>query len=314
MDSEFNISTSFTLLGLVEMDGLKYLYSSLSFLIYVLTLLCNLIIVIAVWTEESLHQPMYVLIASLVLNGIIGSSSFFPKLIVDLVSSTTVISRDACFIQSFCLMISAYCEISTFTLMAYDTHLAICHPLRYNSLMSNVVVLNLLVGSFFFNLIIVLIIILLSARLPLCGSQINSIFCDNMSLFILSCVDTSMNKLYGTIIFVSYLVTAIIIIVYSYIQIFLVCIKVSKDAGKKATHTVVTHLLNFSIFLTGALFIFIRYRLENTHIPIFIHILLSITALLFPPFLTPLIYGLRTKALKIKIMCLLHKYMNGDVT
>ncbi|KAG8430084.1 hypothetical protein GDO86_018507 [Hymenochirus boettgeri] len=302
MVSEFNISTSFTLLGLVEMDGLKYLYSSLLLLIYLLILLFNLIIVIAVWAEESLHQPMYVLIASLVLNGIIGSSSFFPKLIVDLVSSTTVISRDACFIQSFCLMISTYCKISTFTLMAYDTHLAVCHPLRYNSLMTNVVVLNLLVGSFFFNLIIVLITILLSARLPLCGSQINNIFCDNMSLFILSCLDSSVNNIFGTVTFAFYLITALLILLYSYIQIFLVCTKVSKDAGKKATHTVVTHLLIFSIFLKGVLFIFIRYRLENVNLPTLVHILLSMTALVFPPILTPLIYGLRTKTLKTQVI------------
>ncbi|KAG8430855.1 hypothetical protein GDO86_019863 [Hymenochirus boettgeri] len=255
---------------------------------------------------------MYILIASLVLNGIIGSSSFFPKLIVDLVSSTTVISRDACSIQSFFMLTCACSEISTFTLMAYDTHLAVCHPLRYNSLMTNAVVVNLIAGTFSLNVIIVLIPILLSARLPLCGSKINSIFCDNMSLFVLSCIDNSINKLYGSVIFVSYLITAILIIVYCYIQIFLICIKLSKDASKKATHTVVTHLLNFSIFLTGALFLFIRHRLENLNVPTFLNILLSIAAPVVPPFLTPLIYGLRTKALKIKIICQMQKYMNGN--
>ncbi|XP_041437263.1 olfactory receptor 52B6-like [Xenopus laevis] len=307
MESGFNLSTNFILLGLVEMERLNYLFSTISLVMYLFILLCNLIVVLVVLGNESLHQPMYILIANLVMNGLFGSSAFFPKLLVDLFSSSVMISRTGCFIQAFCLMIAAYCQISTFTIMACDTYVAVCHPLRYGTLMTSAVALNLIIGSFFFNLTLVLIIVLLAARLPLCGSTINSIFCDNMSIFILSCVDTSVNKLYGSIIFVSYLTSAIFIIGFSYIQIFLVCLKVSEDAGKKAIHTVVTHLLNFSIFLIGGLFIFIRYRMENARIPLYVHILLSVTAIVCPPMLTPLIYGIRTKALKIKMVCHLQK-------
>ncbi|KAG8430085.1 hypothetical protein GDO86_018508 [Hymenochirus boettgeri] len=304
---EFNISTSFFLRGMVEMEQLRYLYGALSFVTYLFTLLCNLMVVIVVLKEKSLHQPMYSLITSLVLDGWFSSSSFLPKLIVDLFSSSVVVSREECYIQSFCLLFAYSCEVSTFTIMAYDTHLAVCHPLRYNSLITNTVAVNLIAGSHFFNLILVLIVILLSARLPLCGFQINGIFCDNLSLYILSCVDSSINKVFGSVVFLMYLISALLVITYSYIRIFLICLRVSKDAGKKAIHTVVTHLLNFCIFLTGLLFVFIRYRLENGNLPLFIHILLSVAALVFPPLLTPLIYGIRTKALRTKLLVHLHK-------
>ncbi|KAE8628137.1 hypothetical protein XENTR_v10007351 [Xenopus tropicalis] len=301
---EFNQSTNFILLGLVEMESLKYLYSVLSLVLYMFTLLSNLMVVLVVLGNESLHQPMYILIANLVVNGLFGSSAFFPKLIVDLFFSLLMISRAGCFIQAFCLLVATYCEISTFTIMAYDMYVAVCNPLRYGTLMTSTVALNLIAGSLFLNLTLALSTVLLATRLPLCGSKLNSIFCDNMSIINLSCVDTSLNKVYGSILFISYLLSAILIIAVSYIQIFLVCLKVSKDASRKAIHTVVTHLLNFSIFLIGVLFIFIRYRMENTGIPLYIP---AVTALVFPPMLTPLIYGIRIKALKYKIVCHLQK-------
>ncbi|OCT56457.1 hypothetical protein XELAEV_18000079mg [Xenopus laevis] len=94
---------------------------------------------------------------------------------------------------------------------------------------------------------------------------------------------------------------------YCYMRIFLTCLKVSEDAGKKAAHTLVTHLLNFSIFLVAALFIFIRYRLGDINLPLAVHVLLSASGLIFPPLLNPLIYGLRTKALKVKVLCYLQR-------
>ncbi|OCT55234.1 hypothetical protein XELAEV_18003657mg [Xenopus laevis] len=100
---------------------------------------------------------------------------------------------------------------------------------------------------------------------------------------------------------------SMLIIAYSYVRILHICLKISKGAGKKAIHTLVTHLLNFSIFLIGALFIFIRYRLENINLPLVFHILLSITGSVFPPLLNPLVYGIRTKALKIKVISHLEK-------
>ncbi|XP_041437259.1 olfactory receptor 52E2-like [Xenopus laevis] len=307
MENVFNTSTSFILLGIEEMEHYKYLYCGFVLVTYLLILLFSSLIISVVLLDESLHEPMYTLIANLMLNGIFGASCFLPKLILDLFLSSKVISRAACFIQSFCVTIFGYFEIAAFTIMAYDTYLAVCHPLRYPTLMTNKTSLKLIVGSVVFNVTFVLVSVLLSAQLPLCGSHINNYFCDNMSIFILSCVDSSVNRLYGTVKFVTYLMVSMLIIAYSYVRILHICLKISKGAGKKAIHTLVTHLLNFSIFLIGALFIFIRYRLENINLPLVFHILLSITGSVFPPLLNPLVYGIRTKALKIKVISHLEK-------
>ncbi|XP_002942369.2 olfactory receptor 1M1 [Xenopus tropicalis] len=303
----YNISSSFLLLGIVEMERLNYLYCALSLLAYLFILLCSTIIILVVLQEESLHEPMYTLIANLVLNGIFGSSTFFPKLTVDLLLSYKEISRAGCLIQSFCVLFFGYCEISLFAIMAYDTYWAVCHPLHYAAIMTNRKILRLVLASLFMNCLLVGTAVLLSARLPLCGVHIKSVFCDNTALFVLSCVDTSVNKIFGTINFTCFLSVHLLLIAYCYVRIFLTCLKVSENAGRKAAHTLVTHLLNFSIFLVATLFIFIRYRLGDINIPVIVHVILSASGLIFPPLLNPLIYGVRTKALKVKVLCYLQR-------
>ncbi|KAE8628140.1 hypothetical protein XENTR_v10007354 [Xenopus tropicalis] len=302
MENELNTSKNFVLLGIEEMERFKYLYCSLLLLIYFFILLFSCTIISVVLLDESLHEPMYTLIASLLLSGIFGSSCVFPKLITDLLLSSKEISRVACFTQTFSVTLFGYFEVSTFTIMAHDTYIAVGNPLRYPTLMTNSVVFKLMMGSLIFTVILTLPVPLLSARLPICGSHIRNVFCDNPSILILSCVDTSMNKLYGNVSFVSYVMVMTLLIAYAYLRIYLICLKISKDASKKAIHTLVTHLLNFSIFMAGGLFLFVRYRLGNTNLPLTYFTILSIMGFIFTPLFSPLIYGIRMQTLKVRII------------
>eukprot|EP00079_Xenopus_tropicalis_P013598 XP_002942373.2 PREDICTED: olfactory receptor 5F1-like [Xenopus tropicalis] len=307
MENVSSVSRHFVLLGLVEMEDLRYLYCILSLFLYIFILLLSLGIVLVVLTEESLHEPMYIFICNLTFNGMLGSSSFFPKLIVDLLASSHQISHVGCFLQVLGMVTYAFYELSSFTLMAYDRYLAVCDPLRYATKMTNTKAVRLILSFFGYSFISVLVGVILSARVSYCGTQIKNIFCDNLSLIVLSCGDSSVNNLYGALVTAILLVFTLLIIAYSYVKIFIVCLKISKEACEKAIHTVVTHLLGFSLFLVGGLFLFIRFRLGNNNLPLFAHILLSITFIIFPPLLNPLIYGIRTKALSAKIFHHLHK-------
>ncbi|XP_073404487.1 olfactory receptor 2A14-like [Dendrobates tinctorius] len=307
MENAFNISKNLVLLGILEMEGLKYLYCVMSIVLYSFIILLSIIIVFVIVTDSRLHEPMYILISNLVLNGIFGSSSFFPKLIVDLITSSTTISHGNCIAQAVCVTLFAIYEMSTFSIMAFDRYLAICHPLRYGILMTNEKVINLIVGSFVVAFILVLTAVLLTWKLPLCGNRLNNIFCDNMSIIVLSCVDSSISQCFSATVVVFYLVVTVSITLFSYLQIFLVCLKVSGESRQKAVHTLVTHLLNFYIFSVGFLFIFIRYRLGRVKLPVILHVLLSVTTLIVPPLFNPLIYGVRTNALKTRLIHYLPK-------
>ncbi|XP_056415971.1 olfactory receptor 1509-like [Hyla sarda] len=301
MENAFNLSKNLVLLGLLEMEGLRYLYCVLSIFLYSFILLLSVIIVFIIFIDKRLHEPMYILISNLVLNGIFGSSSFFPKLIFDLMTSSTTITHGNCVAQALCVTLFAFYEMSTFTIMAYDRYLAVCHPLHYGMLVTNERIIQLTVGSLVLAFILVLIGLLLTWKLPLCGNMLNNIVCDNMSMVILSCVDSSISQLYSASVSVIYLCVTILVTVFSYLKIFFVCLKISGESHQKAVHTLVTHLLNFSVFLVGFFFVFMRYRLGNVKLPIVIHALFSVTALIVPPLLNPLIYGVRTHVLKMKV-------------
>ncbi|OCT56458.1 hypothetical protein XELAEV_18000080mg [Xenopus laevis] len=77
-------------------------------------MLLSLEIVLVVLTEESLHEPMYIFICNLTFNGMLGSSSFFPKLIIDLLTSSHQISHTGCFLQVLFMMMNDLFEIFSF--------------------------------------------------------------------------------------------------------------------------------------------------------------------------------------------------------
>ncbi|CAI9591947.1 unnamed protein product [Staurois parvus] len=292
---------------MVELEKQKYLYFCLSTIVYSFTLIISSVIIYAILKERSLHEPMYILIASLLFNEIIGSSSFFPKLMIDLITSSKNISRTECLIQNLCISTFAVFEMTTFTIMAYDRYLAICQPLQYSMLMTSEKVVKIISWCWGITFVILVMLLLLTAALPLCRDKINNIFCDNMSLIVLSCVNSSNSSLPSAIVFSIYFVTTIVVTAFSYLRIFFVCMNFSKESRQKAVHTVVTHLLNFSVFLIGVFFVVLRYRLDNVTLPLTVHVLLSVTPLVFPALFNPLIYGVRTHALKIRLIQYLWK-------
>ncbi|XP_068121917.1 olfactory receptor 4B13-like [Hyperolius riggenbachi] len=301
MVSTTNIST-LVLLGLAEMEGLRYLCCALAGIVYFFVMTLSTVIVYVVVTEQSLHEPMYILIGNLVLNGLFGSSAILPKLIIDLISLTKTISHALCIVQGLTMGLFGVYEMCTFTVMACDRYLAVCHPLHYKTLMTNEKVIKILAGCWVVNFTLDAILLFLIWILPLCGDKINNIFCENMSIVTLSCVDSTANRFFTGTIMTTYLTVTIVVTVFSYLKIFLTCLKLSKESRQKAFHTLVTHLINFAVFLIGVFFIVIRYRLGDIQLSLGVHITMSIMPVVFPPLLNPLIYGIRTRALKIKVL------------
>ncbi|XP_014352382.1 olfactory receptor 52E4-like [Latimeria chalumnae] len=136
MENDSDIST-LMLSGFGEMDNLNYLYFFLTLLTYIAIVSANLLLMIIIVLEESLHEPMYILIGNLAANGLYGSTAFFPKLLANLVTEAPTISRTGCLIQIFFIHTNAGLEIFLLALMAYDRYMSICNPLRYTSVMTN---------------------------------------------------------------------------------------------------------------------------------------------------------------------------------
>ncbi|XP_073524964.1 olfactory receptor 52B6-like [Phyllobates terribilis] len=299
----------YVLLGLKEMEHLKYLYSMIALVLYVIIIFLCTLMVYVVWAEASLHEPMYIFICNLMWNDIIGSSSFLPKLAIDLLSGWSTISFSGCLIQSFGIQSFAAVEALTFTLMAFDRYLAVGFPLRYHSLMTNRRALQGLAVIWLVVSKVSLVSAILVVRLTLCGNGINSVYCETMSLTRLSCFSTVVNDAYGTfwslLLHGGSLTTA----TYCYIRTFLVCHKISMEASQKAIHTLVTHIITFYTFMVTVLFVSFRYRLNGGYLSTMTHVIIAIGGFSVCISLNPLIFGIRTKALKIKMIQNLKKIL-----
>ncbi|KAM5180476.1 olfactory receptor 51I2-like [Mantella aurantiaca] len=245
---------------------------------------------------------MYSFISSLCFNGIYGSSSFFPSLFINLLQKTQTISYSLCLGQLFCLHTYGSNELTILSAMAYDCFVCICNPLRYHQIMTASTVFKLIAGAYLQPIVFFGIQFILTIRLPLCSSEILKIYCDNWSVVRLSCIDTKLNNFYGIFVSTTMLGLMPLFIFYSYVQIFRVCVRSSKEVREKALQTCSPHLISFVIFITNSLFEIILYRFVPTNLPYELRVTTSVQFLVALPILNPFIYGLKMKEIKTKII------------
>uniref|UniRef100_A0A3Q3JN00 G-protein coupled receptors family 1 profile domain-containing protein n=1 Tax=Monopterus albus TaxID=43700 RepID=A0A3Q3JN00_MONAL len=263
----------------------------LSLLIYMSIISANLVIVLSVCLETSLHQPMYVFICSLCLNSLYGSTGFFPRFLMDLLSDTHFISHPLCFIQMYITDTYVGHEVSLLTVMAYDRFVAICQPLHYHSKMTFRMVLILLivavlhpaclVGSFFYQL----------SSLSLCGNQLPRIVCTIWVIIKVLCVDTTVFSIASQIFAAISIFIPLSFVLYTYLRILLVCRRSSSEFRGKALQTCLPHtvtFVNFCIFLFCD-FSLSWYKIDEVNT---FSIVLSLEFLIIPPIINPVVYGL----------------------
>ncbi|XP_039185829.1 olfactory receptor 1509-like [Crotalus tigris] len=286
--------THFVFLGLTDNRSLELFLFLIFFIIYLLTLVGNLLIVVTVACDRCLHTPMYFLLGNLSFLDICHSSVTAPKMLLDSVFRQKIISFGGCVAQFFFLHICASAEIFLLTIMAYDRCVAICYPLQYVTLV-NLKICVCLVGALWIGGIIhSLVQTVLTLRLPFCGPNvIDSFFCDIPPVMKLACADTYFTEVLmisnsGVISLLCFLA-----LVSSYAIIFLSLRKQTAEGRRKAFSTCAAHLLVVILFLGPCIFIYTRptssFSTEK---------MAAVFYTMVTPFLNPLIYTLRNKEVK----------------
>ncbi|KAM6955162.1 olfactory receptor 4P4-like [Lycodopsis pacificus] len=126
----------FTLSGLSGTNNYRVILFALTLLCYCVIWLVNLTIIVTIIVDKKLHEPMYIFLCNLCINGLYGTAGFYPKFLKDLLSTTHVISYAGCLLQGFVMYSFACSELSILAVMAYDRYLAICRPLHYHFVMT----------------------------------------------------------------------------------------------------------------------------------------------------------------------------------
>ncbi|KAM3868867.1 olfactory receptor 8G17-like [Diretmus argenteus] len=292
---------SFTL----QLEGLKVSDDSMYpaffffFISYLFIMFSNVGIVFLVCTQKSLHQPMYLLFCNLPINDILGNSIMVPRLLADMLlpPSERLISYYECVVQAFTTHMFATASHTILMIMSFDRYVAICNPLRYATIMNKTMVIKLTVSAWGVAFVLVGILLGLTIRLNRCRTLISNPYCDNASLFKLSCESVFINNVYGLTFTVVLLTASIGSVVLTYSKITAVCLTSKiKSLNSKALQTCSTHLSVFMIMFLCGMVIVIMHRFPQYSD------YRKLSAILFhiiPGSLNPIIYGMQSTEIRI---------------
>ncbi|XP_045928783.1 olfactory receptor 52B2-like [Micropterus dolomieu] len=293
-----------TTLGLSD----AYIYPAFLFgtLTYLLIMFFNLLVLITIFWSKKLHKPMFILLFNLPISDMVGATAFFPQLVFSIVTQNRLISYPACITQAFLIHVYGTGNLLILSAMAYDRYIAICFPLKYNAIMTQHKLVRIIMIIWFINLSLMVTLISLLERLKNCRTNIVDLYCNNPSLLKLACEDTEVNNYYGLFTIVLLQGGSLLIIVFTYAQILRTCVMTNQtDARRKAIQTCGSHLVVFLILQINTMVTLISHRFES--VSPFLRRALGVSVLVFPPFLDPIIYGLKTAELKQSIKMLLKR-------
>ncbi|XP_029435471.1 olfactory receptor 5V1-like [Rhinatrema bivittatum] len=286
--------TEFILLGLTNSHEQEIILFGVFLVIYLITLMGNMIIILTISLFSCFNSPMYFFLRNLSFLDICFTSTTVPKMLVNFLLQVKTISFAGCVAQLYSFISLGGVECLLLAVMAYDRYVAICKPLHYTSIMNRRACILLATASWVLACLNSLAHTVFTFRLPFCGSnQINHFFCDIPPMLELACADTHINELVvyssgGSVILGSFLFTLL-----SYIYIISAIIKIRSSQGRlKAFSTCASHLTVVSMFFGTIIFTYLRptstYSLDQDRV---IPVLYGIVT----PMLNPIIYSLRNK-------------------
>ncbi|KAM9710769.1 olfactory receptor 2T1-like [Menidia menidia] len=281
--------------GHVELSKYRYLYFAVMFTVYVLILCSNSTVVYLICRTQTLHEPMYVFIAALLLNSALFSTNIYPKLLIDFLSDEQIISISLCRFQAFVYYSLSGSELLLLAAMAYDRYVSICKPLHYSIIMRKKTVGNLLFVAWLMPACQLVPSLFLSSSLKVCNFTLKAVFCNN-AVSKLYCLGSNAMSLiylvYGVLIILSTIAFPMLFILFTYTRILVISSRSSTAVRKKILQTCTPHLLvliSFSCLCT--------YDIVIARISIDFHktarFILSLQVVLYHPLFNPIIYGLK---------------------
>ena len=296
--------SEFFLLGLTAVSEQQQHIFELFLCMYLVTMVGNLLIILAIVNDAHLHSPMYFFLANLSFTDICFVSTTVPKMLADIQSQSPVISFAGCLTQMYFFMLLVDLDNFLLAAMAYDRYVAICHPLHYAALLSLKRCALLVVTPCVVCSLVSALHLSLLGLLNFCDQrEIPHFFCDLEPILRLACSDTRINDLIVLVIGGSVLFIPFTFICVSYCLVACIVLRIPSAKGKwKTFSTCGSHFLAVSLFygsISGVYFLpSSAYSAERDKVAAIMYSVVT-------PMMNPFIYSLRNKDMKAAVRRLL---------
>ncbi|XP_021520218.1 olfactory receptor 7G2-like [Meriones unguiculatus] len=290
-------AADFLLLGLSSDPELQPVMFGLFLSIYLITVIGNMFIILAIHSDSHLHTPMYFFISNLSLTDICTSTTTIPKMLVSIQERNLSITFAGCLTQACFAMLFASLECCLLAAMAYDRYVAICYPLRYTVIMSWRLCSLLVLFSLISSTVNALLLSLTMLWLSFCKDlEIPHFFCEITQVINVACSDTFINNLLIYIAGLTFGGITFSGIIFSYTEIVSSVLKIQSVQGRyKAFSTCGSHLSVISLFYGTGLGVCISSAVTDSPR---ITAAASVMYTVVTQMLNPFIYSLRNKDMK----------------
>ncbi|XP_010616595.1 olfactory receptor 2M3 [Fukomys damarensis] len=298
-------NSDFILLGIFDHSPFHTFLFTLVLAIFTVACVGNTVMVLLILLDAQLHTPMYFLLSQLSLMDLMLVCTTVPKMAVNFLSGRKSISLAGCGTQIFLYVSLIGAECFLLAAMAYDLYVAICHPLRYQVLMSQKLCAIMAASSWILASFDGIIDVAFVLTFSYCRSrEIAQFFCDVPALLTLSCTDT---KTFERMIFVCcviMLLFPVVTISASYTRVLAVMQMGSGEGRRKAFATCSSHLMVVGMYFGAAIFNYMRPTSEQSPTQ---NKMVSAFYTILTPMLNPLIYSLRNREVSRAFMMLVGK-------
>ncbi|XP_053877216.1 olfactory receptor 52N1-like [Malaclemys terrapin pileata] len=301
--TDFTNPSTFILLGIPGLE-VAHVWISIPFCtMYVIAILGNFTILFIVKREPSLHGPMYYFLCMLAVSDLVLSTSILPNTLSIFWFNCREIDFSACLTQMYFIHCFLTMESGIFVAMALDRYVAICHPLRHSTILTNHVVAKIGLAVVLRGCVFALPAPFLARRWPYCRTNIiPHTHCEHIAVVKLACNDTRISSYYG--LFVIFCVRGLdmLFITVSYTQILRAIFSLpTKDTRLKTFGTCSSHLCVILAFYIPSLFSLLMQRFGH-NVALHFHVLMANMYSLVPTTLNPIIYGVRTRQIRGRLL------------
>nr|XP_008173236.1 olfactory receptor 52E2-like [Chrysemys picta bellii] len=301
--TDFTNPSTFILLGIPGLESAHVWISIPFFTMYTIAILGNFTILFIVKMEPSLHGPMYYFLCMLAVSDLVLCTSILPKTLSIFWFNSKEINFSACLTQMYFIHCFLLMDSGILVAMALDRYVAICHPLRHSTILTNSVVAKVGLAVVLRSGLLVLPYLLLAKQWPYCRTNIiPHTHCEHMAVVKLACADTHVSSYYGLFVIFCVIILDVFFIAVSYTQILRDIFSLpTKDARLKTFGTCGSHLCAILAFYIPGLFSSLTYRF-GLNVPLHFHVLMANMYLLVPPMLNPIIYGVKTQQIRDRLL------------